>query len=241
MKIIIDAFKNGKYPSLIAGGLIGAAIGWVIAEVVVYQVFDKKKQNEYIDVEVPVEYDQGTEAEVKEYTAPDRSIMTKSQLERQNLVIKTNYAEKFKEGKLQPIPPKDETMQYIDELDDEGDDEQQGPYVIIEEDWEADTQANKYHWLYYEEDDVLTDDKDRIVPDYEDNIGSEALSSFGESSDDPDVVFIANDDENNMYEIIRIHGSYEALVTGISKAGTKKSSKPRKKKVVPPLEDGDEE
>jgi hypothetical protein len=233
MKLVIEALKRGQYLPIVASGVVGAAIGWVVAEVLVYQLFDKKNEIKYIDVEVPVEYDKGTEN-----NAP--VIMTKE--ERKQGVIKVNYAEKFKEGKLQPIPPKDETM--IDDPEDIDDENfEQGPYVITEEEFEMQEQANKYHFVYYEDDDVLTDDKDRIVPDYEDNIGIEALSCFGESSDDPDVVYIQNDDENNVYEIIRIHSSYEAMVTGTvaSKIPVKKSNKPRKKKVVSPLEDEDEE
>ena len=56
------------------------------------------------------------------------------------------------------------------------------------------------------------------------------------------MVYIENDDENAVYEIVRIHGSYEALVTGIKlPKPAKKSTKSRKKKVAPPLEDEDEE
>ena len=43
MKLIIEAVKRGQYLPLIAGGVVGAAIGWVVAEVLVYQLFDKKK------------------------------------------------------------------------------------------------------------------------------------------------------------------------------------------------------
>lgn len=236
MKLIIEAVKRGQYLPLIGSGIVGAAIGWVVAEVVVYQLFDKKDKIEYIDVEIPVEYDKGEETE---NYAPAPVIMTKE--ERQKAVIKVNYAEKFKEGKLQPIPPKDETMIDEPELDEEETFES-GPYVITEDEFEMQDDASQYHYLYYEEDDVLTDATDRIVPDYEDNIGTDALSCFGESSDDPDVVYIQNDDENAVYEIIRIHGSYEALVTGLAKKNpVKKSTKQRKKKVAAPLEDEDEE
>lgn len=231
MKLIIEAVKRGQYLPLIAGGVVGAAIGWVVAEVLVYQLFDKKNKVEYIDVEVPVEYDKGTEN-----SAP--VIMSKE--ERDKVVIKVNYAEQFKEGKLKPM---DGAMANFEELDEEDSEwSNQGPYVITEEEFDMQDEDTKFRFVYYDEDDVLTDDKDRIVPDYEDNIGTEALSSFGESSDDPDMVYIENDDENAVYEIVRIHGSYEALVTGIKlPKPAKKSTKSRKKKVAPPLEDEDEE
>lgn len=69
-------------------------------------------------------------------------------------------------------------------------------------------------WTYFEEDDVLVDEKDSIVDDIEHTVGSEALCSFGEKAfdlsggTDDNAVYVVNGDMMIAVEIVRVRGSY---------------------------------
>lgn len=90
------------------------------------------------------------------------------------------------------------------------------PYIIS-----IDAYLNEYEEYskntlsYYEGDDVLCDDRNEIITDVEDYVGEEALVSFGEGSDDENVVYIRNHRKSSDYEIVRENGSYEVDILGM--------------------------
>lgn len=61
---------------------------------------------------------------------------------------------------------------------------------------------------YYSEDDVLTDDQDNPVANPEKFLGPDALVSFGELSEDEDVVYIRNTEKKSEYEVVRLNKAY---------------------------------
>lgn len=199
----------GRIAALLGGGVVGAAIGWVIGEVLAYQLFEKPLEDRYEEEfgEVVEEYSPEEEAPV---------MMTKSDLVRPTSIV-NNYAEKFKSGKLNIKLATD------DEIDHEEEPEETGPFIMAEEEWlDPKSTWETVNLTYYEDDRVLVDERtEEIVKNPETLIGSLALTSFGELCSDPDTVFIQNNDEELYYEVSRLHGSYGELVLGLPKAKKK--------------------
>lgn len=73
----------------------------------------------------------------------------------------------------------------------------------------------KIELTYYEDDDVLCDEKDQPIIDPEGSVGDAALVSFGVDSGDPDIVYIRNLQRECDYEIVRVHSSYQKEILGV--------------------------
>lgn len=78
---------------------------------------------------------------------------------------------------------------------------------------------------FYEKDDTVADEEDKIVDDPCALIGFEALLSFGQGSEDSDVVYVRNNKLGVDYEVVRLDKSYQEVVLGI------KPEEPHRKKV----------
>lgn len=90
------------------------------------------------------------------------------------------------------------------------------PYVISRDSYENEHLSfYKESLVYFVEDDVLCDDQDSKVEDREKFIGTEALNSFGEGSDDEDIVYVRNLQKGMDFEIVREYQSYKENVLGI--------------------------
>lgn len=56
--------------------------------------------------------------------------------------------------------------------------------------------------LTYYSDGVLADEFDEPIVDVENTVGEESLSHFGDDKDDPDTIYVKDDDEETRYEIV---------------------------------------
>ena len=68
---------------------------------------------------------------------------------------------------------------------------------------------------YYENDDVLADEQDEVIPDIEAVVGYDSLGRFGDMSDDDCVVYVRNRRLGADYEIVLAQESYTESVLGI--------------------------
>lgn len=68
---------------------------------------------------------------------------------------------------------------------------------------------SKLTFTYYAADEILADDQDMIVDDYKDIVGEHFADLFGTNEDDPDVVYIRNDERETDYEVIMVKESYK--------------------------------
>lgn len=107
---------------------------------------------------------------------------------------------------------------------------------------ERDNSFMKEIVYYYEEDSAFANTNEDLIDAPESLFGPNIHLHFGEKSDDPDVVYLRNNKNSTIYEILRIHSSYSVSVLGNPEPEVK--SKPRKrhkteKKVVE--EENDEE
>lgn len=92
------------------------------------------------------------------------------------------------------------------------------PYVIhYDERYEMEGYS-EVSLTYFEADDVLCGDHDEAIdPDRRHRIiGEKNLERFGHGSNDPDVVYVRNDDLQIVYEISRSDGAYVTEVHGLA-------------------------
>ena len=86
--------------------------------------------------------------------------------------------------------------------------------ITVEEFFEGNSDHDKLTLTYYEDDGVLVDENEEIIDDPEYIIGSSALVSFGEGSDDPEIVYVRNYRISTDFEIVRLSKSYKDTVMG---------------------------
>lgn len=99
--------------------------------------------------------------------------------------------------------------------------------VISHNEWTDQTNPDQYQIMFYEGDNTYTMEEE-IVASPSDLIGPREGLRFGELSEDPDVVYIRNNDVEADYEVIRVHGKYSTLVLGMSEEETEKPKRKRK-------------
>jgi hypothetical protein len=111
--------------------------------------------------------------------------------------------------------PEDPANDEIEETQEEKIDTE-NPYIVSVEEYMQERQdLDKVTLTYYEGDDVLCDDRDVAILDYETFIGNDALSRFGHLSKDPNVVYVRNEKIEIDYEILKDHRSFSEAVLGI--------------------------
>lgn len=187
----------------VGGALVGAMVGAVVGSLIVDQILANENG--------PTQEIEGEAAE-GETSEPDPSLQPLKRLPKQRKVVvdytkfskaddgKDDLTELVKKyaGKEEPLIP-----------------DLSAPYVISVEDYsEAGENNNKVTLTYYELDDILTDQTDRVITDVEKHVGSDALLKFGMNSDDEDIVYVRNSNLETDFEVIRVHKSYAETVAG---------------------------
>lgn len=67
---------------------------------------------------------------------------------------------------------------------------------------------SKVTLTYYAGDDVLADDQDEPIEDPMDIIGEHFKEFFGMNEDEPDIIYVRNDDRESDYEVAKVETSY---------------------------------
>lgn len=99
----------------------------------------------------------------------------------------------------------DQVMAKKETETEEDENHMEKPYVIEpEETWEQ--EYPMITLTYYEKDDVLVDDRNRIIDNVDELVGKDFASHFGEYEDD--TVYVRNDGFKAYYEILRDYGRY---------------------------------
>lgn len=102
----------------------------------------------------------------------------------------------------------------------------EGPYVIhVDERHERNYTESTL--TYYAGDDVLCDEKDRIIEDQEQVVGVENLDRFGHGSNDANIVYIRNDDLAIEVEVIKSERTYAEDVHGMTHGVQPRPRRPR--------------
>lgn len=109
--------------------------------------------------------------------------------------------------------PMNEDFDYYTELQNRTDD---APYVITEEEFfENESNFSQTSLTYYEGDDVLADEEDKVINEADDLVGSENFSKFGYGSNDRNMLYVRNVPLNAEYEIAKSRGKYTVEVLGL--------------------------
>ena len=110
------------------------------------------------------------------------------------------------------FPDKDESDEW-DAEKEEASRKGRGVYIIHQDEFFGDELGYSQMSLnYYEEDDILCDDDDVPIYNYEQVVGR---LEFGHGTDDKNVVYVRNDARECEYEILRNTTSYANEVLGI--------------------------
>lgn len=177
--------------SFIAGVAAGGAVVWKLLKTKYEQI-----AQEEIDAvrEAYAEYleDDGVSAEPEEEKIEEVPVDPEKE-EYEAIIQEENYAKKKKGGKkkvsvnknVRVISPKE-----FEELEYDG-------YDIVQ-------------LTYYAGDGVLADDYDQVIEDVEDKVGAASLKTFGEYDDN--IVYVANDASELIYEICLDNGKYSNVV-----------------------------
>lgn len=178
--------------AFIAGLTIGGASSYFLTKKVLQKEFDLELQEQIDDV--------------KHYY---KDLRKKNEVPATSRVENTEFVEALKSYQFEePQDPANEEIQKNIDTDE--------PTIIsLEEFMEERTDLDKITLTYYEGDDVLCDDRDVAIHEFEKSIGNEALTKFGHLSKDPNVVYVRNEKNETDYEIIKDHRSFSEAVLGI--------------------------
>jgi len=183
-----------KIVSVGIGGVVGAVLGYLIADFLAYKLDEKAFEREigaaFEDLEPQVG---GMDKELyAEFEKGDNN--------------RTDYAGKMKKLIAQKPSLEELVRPYHEEKE---------PYIMTLEEWEDDIRPFERRSIqYYELDGVFCNDQEEIEDDVINKFGPNPFLHFGEGSEDPDVVYICNPSLSEMYEIVRIKSSYQVDVLG---------------------------
>lgn len=89
------------------------------------------------------------------------------------------------------------------------------PYIIHHDEWEENPQEfDQHNLVFYEADEVLTDDSDQVIAEVDEAVGVDNLNRFGHGSGDAGTLFVRNEVREIDYEIARSHGMFAQEVHG---------------------------
>lgn len=89
------------------------------------------------------------------------------------------------------------------------------PYVIPVAEFMNDSNSfDKITITYFEEDDVLCDEREEVIPNVEGTVGNDALTKFGYMSDDEKIVYVRNERLKTDFEVLKEEKSYAEVVLG---------------------------
>lgn len=92
------------------------------------------------------------------------------------------------------------------------------PYVVTEDEFGENLyNHDQSSFVYYQGDDILTDQRDQIVSDVDETIGEDNLTKFGAGNRNPNCVYIRNERLGLDFEVTRVDGSYGEAVGGFIK------------------------
>ena len=131
--------------------------------------------------------------------------------------------ERYKVNDQEEENPEDYLAPEDDEPEEEEDDEEPPevefsfPQIIPRLEFENEKKNYEVQTLmYYAYDDTVCDENEQVISSPEDLIGDDALVCFGLGSEDPNTVYICNDKRGTKYEVIKVSGSYQEQVLGIT-------------------------
>lgn len=183
----------------LAGGAIGSVVTWTLVKTKYEQTIEDKNE------EILFLRDRYSESKIGKKAGESLAEGLKDGMGNPDKLTIQEIRDKVQElGRIN-----DQTMNDKEEEDEKS---VERPYVIApEEFWEKDYPT--IILTYYEEDDILADEHDKIIKNVDELVGKDFADHFGEYEEDS--VHIRNHDMGVVYEILRDYGSYKEYM-GIS-------------------------
>jgi hypothetical protein len=88
------------------------------------------------------------------------------------------------------------------------------PYVVSFDEFQEHGDYDNITLTYFEEDDVLVDERDQPIEEVESVVGGDNLTKFGHGSKDNNVVYIRNNRLEADFEVMRSRGSFAKEILG---------------------------
>lgn len=212
---------NSKFVTLGIGALVGGSIGYFVGSVIQAYIRLKEESegmpyhesDEMPEGDEPVEETQGNRGSKKKIMKTGKIRKGKEDYTaffdpqvKESLEI---LAAKYNSGIVQQEETQEDGNEWVEESAPKA---KTGISIIsLAEFANSDTGYDQVTLNYYT-DDVVTDENDEPVMDVTKVIGEDALVSFGLNSQDPDVVYVRNDELKGEYEIVRLDKSYSPVV-----------------------------
>ena len=182
---------------------------------------DGMTPEEVVEERVPGPERLKVEVEKLDYTVPE-TVEEDEEAKDEPVVIDEEVHSIFKEGGVVGFDYELEVSRRTEEA----------PYIITHIEYNEGEKGYEQSTLtYFEDDDVLADERDQMVEEVEATAGHDNLEKFGYGSDDPNTVYIRNDRVELDMEIVRSRGSYAKEVLGFDASELKHSDKRRPRRM----------
>jgi hypothetical protein len=194
---------------IVAGGVVGGVIGYFLGGLIVDQLRKRAKEDEEAERSLSSE-------------EPKHGVVTVRE------VTKQDYT-KFAKGELSEL-----VKPYTSSIDEESKKANAKPekiMIISLDAFESDRGFNKEPIAYYEDDTTFANTQEEIIDDPVSIFGPNVHLHFGEESDDPDIVYVRNENNGVDYEITRVHNSYSIVVMGMPPEPPKETKAKRRRNV----------
>jgi len=192
---------------IVLGGIAGGLAGYFLASLIIDQVLESQKEFE--------EEEENINIDIKVGLPPENF---------KKGVRKIDYTKFTEKGALEDLvrpytePPAKERSK------------QDNIRIISLEEYDSNRALNREPISYYEGDTTFCDANEDIIPNPEDFFGPNVHLHFGEQSEDPDIVYVRNENNGVSYEITRYKGKYSVIISGMPDEEPK--IKPKRKRTT---------
>lgn len=194
---------------LTTGLILGGATGYIVTK----KLLDAKFETElHLQIQDVKDYYRIIRKQ-DEYASPETVPTADVEVDYENVLEGLEYVETTANEVV------DAEVKY--EADFESDEEENvvrnpnEPYVISVKDFMEDRlEYDKVTLSYFEDDDVLCDEREEVIPNVDATVGSDALTRFGYLSEDSKIVYVRNERTKTDFEVLRDSGSYSEIVLG---------------------------
>jgi len=214
-----------------AGGVAGGIIGYFLGGLIIDQLEKRAEEFQW------TEEDKEAEGKLTITEVENGKVVSQKEI-----LVKKDYTKYAKEkGELSEL-----VKPYISSIDEESKKSNAKPekiMIITLDDFESNRSHNKEVIAYYEDDTTFANAQEDVIDDPVSIFGPNIHLHFGEESEDPDIVYLRNENNGVDYEITRIRNSYSVVVMGMPAEPPKETKAKRRKSVrkVSANEDDDNE
>jgi len=202
---------------LVLGALVGAGVGYFVGEVTIEVIALREATTGML----PIIFDE-PETDRKLPQAEEKQLMSNGNKkdyskyfgrERPDLAaLAAKYnGDSVQEENNEPEEVTSWSEEEFDEIIEDRVEEDNDIVIIPDFEFEDADGIEKIELLYYD-DDVVTDTAGSPIDRPEQLLGDDALVSFGEFSDDADVVYVRNDNKRALYKVVRLNKEYASPV-----------------------------